>query len=166
MHQTCLVQWTWDILSIQDYPGASNECDPCSSHPSYENLLRWRRIPEEMTILRRVMAAWCLADITPLRMSQEVEERKEKWKRKACSQHPASNLGPQCQHSEFLNISSIFGATQHVIILSQSLEPGLPPISFMMLPRLWWIQHTYLAHLLGDDIHEGFSAYIPSLEHW
>ena len=40
------------------------------------------------------------------------------------------------------------------------------PILFMTLPRLWWIQHTYLAHLLADDIHECFSAYIPSLEHW
>ena len=26
-------------------------------------------------------------------------------------------------------------------------------------------QHMYLAHLLADDIHECFSAYIPSLEH-
>ena len=40
------------------------------------------------------------------------------------------------------------------------------PISFMTLPRLQWIQHTYLAHLLADDIHRHFSAYIPSLEHW
>ena len=40
------------------------------------------------------------------------------------------------------------------------------PISFMTLPRLWRIQHTYLAHLLADDIYECFSAYIPSLEHW
>ena len=39
------------------------------------------------------------------------------------------------------------------------------PISFMTLPRLRQIQHTYLAHLLADDIHERFSAYIPSLEH-
>ena len=37
---------------------------------------------EELTILRRAMAAWCLADITPPRMSQEAEEMKEKWKRK------------------------------------------------------------------------------------
>ena len=28
------------------------------------------------------------------------------------------------------------------------------PISFMMLPRVQWIQHTYLAHLLADDIHK------------
>ena len=82
-HQTCLVQWTWNVLSIRDYPGASNECDPRSSHPSYENPLRWRRIPEEMTTLERVMTAWCLEDITPLRTSQEAEEMKEKWKRKA-----------------------------------------------------------------------------------
>ena len=39
------------------------------------------------------------------------------------------------------------------------------PISFMILPRLQRIQHTYLAHLLVDDIYECFSAYIPSLEH-
>ena len=36
-----------------------------------------------MTILERVMAAWPLEDITPLRMSQEAEEMKEKQKRKA-----------------------------------------------------------------------------------
>ena len=41
------------------------------SHPSHEK-----------TILRRAMAAWCLEDITPPRMSQEAEETKEKWKRK------------------------------------------------------------------------------------
>ena len=81
-HQTCLVQWTWNIPLIQDYPGASNKCNPHSSHPSYENQPRWRRIPKGMTILRRVMAAWCLADITPPRTSQEAEETKEKWKRK------------------------------------------------------------------------------------
>ena len=39
------------------------------------------------------------------------------------------------------------------------------PISFMTLPRLQQIQHTYLAPLLADDIYECFSAYIPSLEH-
>ena len=39
------------------------------------------------------------------------------------------------------------------------------PISFMMLSRLRQIQHTYLTHLLVDDIHKCFSAYIPSLEH-
>ena len=39
------------------------------------------------------------------------------------------------------------------------------PISFMTLPRLQQIQHTYLAPLLADDIYEHFSAYIPSLEH-
>ena len=83
MHQTHLVQWTWSILLIWDYPGASDECDPCSSHPSYKNPLRWRRIPEEMAILERVMTAWCLVDITPPRTSQEAEETKEKWKRKA-----------------------------------------------------------------------------------
>ena len=82
-HQTCLVQWTWNVLLIWDYPGVSNECDPHSSHPLYENPLRRRRIPEEMTILRRVMAAWHLADNSPSRMSQEAEEMKEKWKRKA-----------------------------------------------------------------------------------
>ena len=36
-----------------------------------------------MTILRRAMAAWRLEDITPPRTSQEAEETKEKWKRKA-----------------------------------------------------------------------------------
>ena len=82
MHQTRLVQWTWNIPLIWDYPGVSDECDPHSSHPSYENWPRWRRIPEELTILRRAMAAWHLADITPPRMSQEAEETKEKWKRK------------------------------------------------------------------------------------
>ena len=82
-HQTCLVQWTWNVLLIWDYPGASDECNPCSSHPSYENPLRQRRIPEEKTILERVMTAWCLVDITPPRTSQEAEETKEKWKRKA-----------------------------------------------------------------------------------
>ena len=40
------------------------------------------------------------------------------------------------------------------------------PILFMTLPRLQQIQHTYLVHLLADDIHKHFSAYIPSLEHW
>ena len=82
MHQTCLVQWTWNIPLIQDYPGASDECDPHSSHPSYENPLRQRRIPKEMTILKRVMTAWHLVDITPPRTSQEAEEMKENWKRK------------------------------------------------------------------------------------
>ena len=42
----------------------------------------------------------------------------------------------------------------------------LLPILFMTLPRLWWIQHTYVTHLLADDIHKCFSAYIPSLGHW
>ena len=37
-----------------------------------------------------------------------------------------SSLGAQCWHSDFLNISFVFGAIQHVIILSQSLEPDLP----------------------------------------
>ena len=82
-HQTRLVQWTWNVLLIWDYPGASDECDPCSSHPSYENPLRRRRVPEEMTNLERVMTTWHLEDITPPRMSQEAEETKEKWKRKA-----------------------------------------------------------------------------------
>ena len=39
------------------------------------------------------------------------------------------------------------------------------PISFITLPRLRRIQHMYLTHLLADDIHKCFSAYIPSLEH-
>ena len=83
MHKTRLVQWTWNVLLIQDYPGVSDECNPCSSHPSYENPLRQSRIPEEMTILGKVTTTWCLVDITPLRTSQEAEETKEKWKRKA-----------------------------------------------------------------------------------
>ena len=37
-----------------------------------------------------------------------------------------SNLGTQCRHSDFLNISSVFGAIKHVIIPSRSLEPGPP----------------------------------------
>ena len=82
-HKTRLVQWTWNVLSIQDYPGASDECNPRSSHPSYETQPRQRRIPKEMTILEWVMTAWHLADITPPRTSQEAEEMKEKQKRKA-----------------------------------------------------------------------------------
>ena len=47
-HQTHLVQWTWNVLSIRDYPGASDECDPCSSHPSYKNQPSlWRRIHKD-----------------------------------------------------------------------------------------------------------------------
>ena len=41
-----------------------------------------------------------------------------------------SNLGAQCQHSNFLNILSIFGAIKHEIIPSQSLEPG-PPANWL-----------------------------------
>ena len=48
MHQTHLVQWTWNILSIWVYPGVSDECDPRSSHPSHENQPSlWRRILED-----------------------------------------------------------------------------------------------------------------------
>ena len=47
-HQTHLVQWTWNILLIQVYPGVSDECDPHSSHPSHENWPSlWRRIHED-----------------------------------------------------------------------------------------------------------------------
>ena len=47
-HQTRLVQWTWNVLSIQDYPGVSDECNPHSSHPSHENQPSlWRRIHED-----------------------------------------------------------------------------------------------------------------------
>ena len=47
-HQTRLVQWTWNILSIRDYPGASDECDPRSSHPLHENQPSlWRRIHQD-----------------------------------------------------------------------------------------------------------------------
>ena len=40
------------------------------------------------------------------------------------------------------------------------------PILFISLPRMWWFQHTYLACLLADDIHERYSAYILSVEHY
>ena len=296
-HQTRLVQWTWDVLSIRDYPGASDECDPHSSHPLYENPLRWRRIPKEMTILRRAMTAWCLADITPPRTSWEAEETKEKWKRKiqimflvpsVKFRHPMPafwlveylirfwsyqahdytvtkpRTWPTCwsssdenqlsshgdihpaiqtfislvtmeptsllacysaiaadhnytllkgqplsqlpetswyfpslpappipfvlgQHVLLLSLPSciFFGCLRSIIRLERSYlvvtvspEPTaygpcllhpcqvFLPISFMMLPRLWRIQHTYLTHLLVDEIYERFSAYIPSLEHW
>ena len=56
--------WRWIIL-MREMSTA------CHSHPSHEK-----------TILRRVMTAWHLADITPPRTSQEAEETKEKWKRK------------------------------------------------------------------------------------
>ena len=47
-HQTRLVQWTWNILLIRDYPGARDECDPRSSHPLHENQPSlWRRIHED-----------------------------------------------------------------------------------------------------------------------
>ena len=82
-HQTHLVQWTWNVLLIRDYPGASDECNPCSSHPSYENPLRQRRIPEEKTILERVMTAWCLVDITPPRTSQEAKKRRRNGREKS-----------------------------------------------------------------------------------
>ena len=128
MHQTCLVQWTWNVLLIRDYPGASDECDPRSSHPSYENPLRQRRIPKEKTILRRAMTAWRLEDITPPRMSQEAEEMKEKRKRKAQITFlvPSVKFRHPMLAFRFLNISSVFGAIKHMIILSQSLEPGPP----------------------------------------
>ena len=250
----------------------------CHSHLSHKK-----------TILERVMTAWCLADITPLRTSQEAEETKEKWKRKvqimflapsvkfrhpmsafwffeylihfwsysagdytvmkprtwptwwsssnenrlsshgdihptiqtfislvtmeptsllACystiaadhdytllkgqplSQLPGTSwyilslpappipfiLG---QHVLLLSLPSciFFGCLRSIIRLERSYlvvtvspeptayGPCLPhpcqvflPISFMMLPRLWPIQHTYLARLLVDDIHECFSA--------
>ena len=249
-----------------------------------------------MTILRRVMATWCLEDITPLRMSQEAEETKEKWKRKVQImflvpsvkfRHPMPAFQPfdylihfwsyqardytvmkprtwlTCWSSSDENWLSSHGdihpaiqmfispvtmeptsllahysaiaadhdytllkgqplsqlpdtswyipslpappipfvLSQHVLLslpsciffgclrsivrlersyLVVTVSPGptaygpcllhpcqvFLPISFMMLPRLRWIQHTYLAHLLEDDIHECFSAYIPSLEHW
>ena len=297
MHQTCLVQWTWNVLLIRDYPGVSDECNPHSSHPSYKNLPRQRRIPEEMTILERVMTAWHLVDITPLRTSQEAEETKEKqkskvqitflapsvkfrcpmlafwffeylvhfWSYSACdytimkprtwptwwsssdenrlnshrdihpaiqtfislvTMEPASLLAcystiatdhdytllegqplsqlpdtswyiPSLpappipfvlgQHILLLSLPSriFFGCLRSIVRLERSYlvitvspeptayGPCLPrpcqvflPISFMTLPRLWQIQHMYLTHLLADDVHQCFSAYIPSLEHW
>ena len=39
------------------------------------------------------------------------------------------------------------------------------PTSFITLPRMRRIQYSYLAPFLPDDIHERYSAYIPSLEH-
>ena len=82
-------------------------------------------------------------------------------------------------HIFFGHLRSIIRLERSYLVIIVSPEstaygPCLPhpcqvflPISFiMMLPRLWWIQHTYLAHLLADDIYECFSAYIPSLEHW
>ena len=37
-----------------------------------------------------------------------------------------SKIGAQCWHSDFLNNSTIFGAIEHITILSWSLEPALP----------------------------------------
>ena len=120
MHQTCLVQWTWDILSIQDYPGASNEWDPHSSHPSYKNSLRWRRIPEEMTILE---SNDCL--MSSRHHSPENEPRSRRNEGEMEEKSPDYVPSARCWQSNLLNISSVFGAIQHMIIPSWSLEPGL-----------------------------------------
>ena len=90
------------------------------------------------------------------------------------------------QHILLLSLPSciFFGCLRSIVRLERSYlvvtvspepttyGPCLPrpcqvflPILFMALPRLQLIQHTYLAHLLVDDIHKRFSAYIPSLEH-
>ena len=78
----------------------------------------------------------------------------------------------------FFGLRSIVRLERSYLVVIVSPEPTaygpcLPhpcqvflPISFMTLPRLQRIQHTYLAHLLADDIYGCFSAYIPSLEHW
>ena len=49
--------------------------------------------------------------------------------------------------------------------LSGHITFNILPILLMTLPSLRQIQHTYLTHLLADDIYKRFSAYIPSLEH-
>ena len=63
-------------------------------------------------------------------------------------------------------LRSIIRLERSYLIITVSPEPTaygpcLPhpcqvflPILFMILRRLWWIQHTYLAHLLADDIYE------------
>ena len=80
-------------------------------------------------------------------------------------------------HIFFGHLRSILRLERSYLVVTVSPEPTaygpcLPcpcqvflPISFMMLPRLQRIQHTYLAPLLVDDIYERFTAYIPSLEH-
>ena len=80
-------------------------------------------------------------------------------------------------HIFFGHLRSIVRLERSYLVVTVSPEPtaygpclSCPcqvflPISFMMLPRLQQIQHTYLAHLLADDIYRHFSAYIPSLEH-
>ena len=74
-------------------------------------------------------------------------------------------------------LQSIVRLEKSYLVISVSPEhaaygPFLPdpcqvylPISFISLPRMQQFQHTYLAHLLADDIHEHYSAYIPSVEH-
>ena len=81
-------------------------------------------------------------------------------------------------HIFFGHLRSIVRLERSYLVIIVSPEPTaygpcllhpcqvLLPISFMTLPRWQWIQHTYLAPLLADDIYEHFSAYIPSLEHW
>ena len=72
-----------------------------------------------------------------------------------------SKIGTQCQHSDFLNNSTISGAIEHMTILSWSLEPALParlvptkicsfPTEiFTLQPRhpfyssLWSLQHFW-----------------------
>ena len=72
-----------------------------------------------------------------------------------------SKIGAQCQHSDFLNNSTISGAIKHMTILSWSLEPALPahlvptkvcsfPTEiFTLQPRhpfyssLWSLQHFW-----------------------
>ena len=61
------------------------------------------------------------------RMSQEAEQTKEKWKRKAWITFLVPSV--KFRHSmlafQFFEYLIHFSAIQHVIILSQSLEPGL-----------------------------------------
>ena len=77
----------------------------------------------------------------------------------------------------FGRLRSIIRLERSYLIVTVSPEPTaygpcLPcpcqvflPISFMTLPRLRRIEHTYLTHLLADDIYGRFSAYIPSVRH-
>ena len=67
-----------------------------------------RRIHDWLTFLRRAMATWWLVDITPPRTSQEAEEMKEKWKRKAQNMFLVPSVNFRCpmltfQYSEFLS---------------------------------------------------------------
>ena len=96
-------------------------------------------------------------------------ERRRVWEREMGVVPLIEELCPTHQHDS--NSTPWFSSEFQ--IQPTAYGPCLPcpcqvflPISFMTLPRLQQIQHTYLTHLLADDIHKCFSAYIPSLEHW